>query len=162
MSHGHDQHHHEHNHHGHDHDGHEHTHDIYTEDGVEPTVISIERELAPGISPDELANRAERIVRTLTSLFAEKKILIGHIKLRVQENADGDSDDNPAGGLFISATSPNNVTVRRDGIFAESALNPAKPPRLNFGLTVIVFGIPESHAAPFVADITDDLLAVTA
>jgi hypothetical protein len=157
----HDNGHHEHNHDVHDHGDHERTHDIYTEDGVEPTVVSIRRELAPDrFLPAELANRSERIVRALISLFAEKKIFIGHIKLRVQESADGDSGDVPKGSLFISAISSDNVTVRRDGIFVETAVNSAKSSYFNFDLTVIVFGVPESYATSLTADITDDLLTV--
>jgi hypothetical protein len=142
MTHDHE---HEHHHHDHDHEGHVHEHDIYSEDGVEPTVVSLAREIeADSFPSSELGRRAERIVRTLVSVFAAKKILIGHIKLQISYGDEG--------LVFISATSAKNVTVKIEQDLAKSTGH------YDLGLTVIVFGMPENHASSLTAGIADGLL----
>ncbi|MDR2610798.1 MAG: hypothetical protein LBC58_05015 [Clostridiales Family XIII bacterium] len=160
MSHEHEHHDHEghaHEHHGHEghvhehhgHEGHVHTHDIYTEDGVEPAVVSVTREI-PGdaVSAVELAHRAERIVYTLTSVFSAKKILIGHIKLQLLAGEDS--------GLFLSATGLENITKTEEGLFGPGGASSFALYKL--GLTVIVFGMPEERVESLVTGVVDGLL----
>jgi hypothetical protein len=153
-THGHDHVAHNHNHEthdhcGHDHDGHVHTHDIYTEDGIEPTVVSLTHEIPADAFPaDELTRRAQRIVYTLTSVFMTQDVLIGHIKLQLL--------DTEGGGLFVSATSPQNITVAASGGFTTEQADAAG--NFEFGLTVIVFGMAERHAASLAEGIVDGIL----
>jgi hypothetical protein len=133
-------------------DGHGHTHDLYGEDGAHPTVVSLTREIPRGAaSALGLAARAERIVYTLASVFAAKKILIGHIKLQALAGESA--------CLFISATSRNNITKKAEGGFGKpEAECDAGYEHYDFGLTLIVFGMPEGCAASLAAGIVDGLL----
>jgi hypothetical protein len=124
-------------------------HDIYTEDGIEPTVVSLTHEIPAGAFPaGELERRAQRIVFTLASVCIAKGILIGHIKLQLLENEDS--------GLFISATGPRNITVTASEGFPLGGADASG--QYEFGLTVIVFGMSEGDAASLAEGIVDGIL----
>jgi hypothetical protein len=132
--HGHEHDHDHHNHDAHDHEGHDHVHEIYSEDGIEPVVISIiQNQNADEISANDLFAVCFTAVRILVKIADEKNWLIGHFKLRIDA---GDGKE-----AFISATDERNITETFSGSWGNAANG------YEVGLTAIAFNAKEDDFA---------------
>jgi hypothetical protein len=139
--HGHD---HDHDHHGHDHD-HDHVHEIYSEDGIEPGVISIIRTLqADEINANDLFAVCFTAVRILVKIADEKNWLIGHFKLRIDAGEEKDA--------FISATDERNITET----FSDGWGDATK--QYEIGFTAIAFHAKEDDLAATANGVLSGLL----
>jgi hypothetical protein len=142
SEHHHDHKHSEHDHHDHDHD---HVHEIYSEDGIEPVVVSIIQNIkADEIKANDLFAVCFTAVRILVKIADEKDWLIGHFKLHIDAGDDKD--------VFISATDERNITESFSDTWGDAASN------YEVGFTAIALNAREDDLAATAKGVLSGLL----